>query len=61
MVVFALFATNKKRPLTSTAAEAGFSPAVNGEPGTAVNAPEVASTAEEGAATWSSDQARSQK
>ncbi len=43
LAVFALLATNKNRPLTSTAAETGFSPAVKGEPGTAVSAPEAAS------------------
>jgi len=43
LAVFALLATNKNRPLTSTAAEAGFSPAENGEPGMAVNPPEAAS------------------
>src|SRR6266852_4395802 len=43
LAVFALLETNKNRPLTSTAAETGFSPAVNGEPGTAVSAPEAAS------------------
>src|SRR6516162_3881025 len=43
LAVFALLATNKKRPLTSTAAETGFSPAGKGEPETVVSAPEVAS------------------
>jgi hypothetical protein len=43
LTVFALLATNKNRPLTSTAAEAGFSPAANGEPGMEVSPPEAAS------------------
>ena|SRR5215813_2857567 len=43
--VLALLATNKKRPLTSTAAETGFSPVGNGEPGMGVKPPEAASIA----------------